>query len=150
MPDIELTSAELTRPIIGIENRTPQEVFDIMCDRVRHSLAATRTSEAAEPVAWRPTYAQIIDLVEACRVRRDKSGESSRMMSKWISEGLNSLYAAPHPSPVSEEVTEAAFAVLEADKQFRASMSPSVERDPVTLACDRLAAALASLRSPKP
>lgn len=39
MPDIELTSAELTRPIIGIENRTPQEVFDIMCNRVRHSLA---------------------------------------------------------------------------------------------------------------
>lgn len=39
MPDTTLTSAELTRPIIGIENRTPQEVFDIMCDRVRRSLA---------------------------------------------------------------------------------------------------------------
>ena len=26
-------ASELTRPIIGIENRTAQEVFDIMCDR---------------------------------------------------------------------------------------------------------------------
>lgn len=26
---------ELTRPIIGIEHRTAQEVFDIMCDRIR-------------------------------------------------------------------------------------------------------------------
>jgi hypothetical protein len=28
-------ATDLTRPIIGIENRTPQEVFDIMCDRIR-------------------------------------------------------------------------------------------------------------------
>lgn len=27
--------ANLTRPIIGIENRTAQEAFDIMCDRIR-------------------------------------------------------------------------------------------------------------------
>jgi len=28
---------EVTRPIIGIENRTAQEVFEIMCDRFRTS-----------------------------------------------------------------------------------------------------------------
>ena len=28
---------EATRPIIGIKNRTPQEVFDIMVDRMRRS-----------------------------------------------------------------------------------------------------------------
>ncbi|MGB3833752.1 MAG: hypothetical protein WA975_18025 [Mesorhizobium sp.] len=28
---------DLTRPIIGIENRTAQEVFDIMCDRFRRA-----------------------------------------------------------------------------------------------------------------
>lgn len=28
----------LTRPIIGIENRTPLEVFDIMADRIRAAL----------------------------------------------------------------------------------------------------------------
>lgn len=27
---------DLLRPIAGIENRTAQEVFDIMCDRFRH------------------------------------------------------------------------------------------------------------------
>lgn len=27
-------TAETTRPIVGIENRTAQEVFDIMCDRI--------------------------------------------------------------------------------------------------------------------
>jgi hypothetical protein len=26
--------ADLTRPIVGIENRTAQEVFDIMCSRI--------------------------------------------------------------------------------------------------------------------
>lgn len=35
----------LTRPIVGIENRTAQEVFDIMCDRFR--LAALPASDHA-------------------------------------------------------------------------------------------------------
>lgn len=28
---------DATRPIIGIENRTAQEVFDMMCDRIRYA-----------------------------------------------------------------------------------------------------------------
>lgn len=36
-------AADLTRPIIGINNRTPLEVFDIMCDRF------TRAMQAAMP-----------------------------------------------------------------------------------------------------
>lgn len=39
---------ELTRPIIGIENRTAQEVFDIMADRIRAAKAG-----GVEAVAWR-------------------------------------------------------------------------------------------------
>lgn len=35
--------SDLTRPIIGIENRTAQEVFDIMCDRLRAAEAPSRT-----------------------------------------------------------------------------------------------------------
>lgn len=31
----------LTRPIIGIENRTADEVFDIMADRIRAALSAS-------------------------------------------------------------------------------------------------------------
>ncbi len=33
-----LNAERLTRPIIGIENRTPLEVFDIMADRIRSAL----------------------------------------------------------------------------------------------------------------
>lgn len=44
---------DLTRPIIGIENRTAQEVFDIMSDRIR---GAERTrlalGEGAKAVGW--------------------------------------------------------------------------------------------------
>ena len=37
-PDISALVEALTRPIIGIENRTAQEVFDIMAHRIRLSL----------------------------------------------------------------------------------------------------------------
>lgn len=47
--------ARLTRPVIGLENRTPLEVFDIMCDRIR---LASLTGEG-EPVAWR--YRFVVD-----------------------------------------------------------------------------------------
>jgi len=38
--------SELTRPIIGIENRTPQEVFDIMVDRFRAAERSGPTDSA--------------------------------------------------------------------------------------------------------
>ncbi|WPE22439.1 hypothetical protein [Shinella zoogloeoides] len=40
----------LTRPIVGIEHRTAQEVFDIMADRIR--LAATRSTSATSAKTW--------------------------------------------------------------------------------------------------
>lgn len=46
-----MTTGDLTRPIVGIENRTAVEVFDIMCDRFRRAHA--RAAGEAEPVAWR-------------------------------------------------------------------------------------------------
>lgn len=42
----------LTRPIVGIENRTAQEVFDIMADRIR--LAATRSASATSTSGTSP------------------------------------------------------------------------------------------------
>jgi hypothetical protein len=50
--DPNALEAALTRPIIGIENRTPQEAFDIMADRFR-SFLASLPQQTAEPVAWR-------------------------------------------------------------------------------------------------
>jgi NTP pyrophosphatase (non-canonical NTP hydrolase) len=50
----------LTRPIMGIENRTPLEVFDIMVDRIKHAQAPAtpltfqelRTANAARQLEW--------------------------------------------------------------------------------------------------
>lgn len=40
---------EMVRPIIGIENRTAQEAFDIMCDRILSRLTrSVRTSDLTE------------------------------------------------------------------------------------------------------
>lgn len=50
----------LTRPIIGIENRTAQEVFDIMCDRIVRRLAAEQT-RASTPAVDREAVARVND-----------------------------------------------------------------------------------------
>jgi hypothetical protein len=42
-------TSPLIRPIIGIENRTAQEVFDIMCDRIA---ASAHMPGSQKPVAW--------------------------------------------------------------------------------------------------
>lgn len=42
---------ELTRPIVGIENRTAQEVFDIMCDRIRLSALPAGVVKP-KPLEW--------------------------------------------------------------------------------------------------
>ena len=59
--------SEMTRPIIGIENRTAQEVFDIMCDRFKIALSA------AEPVAWQPRYKQ--EVIDHLRTVSDNVSE---------------------------------------------------------------------------
>lgn len=53
----ETTDLEvLTRPIIGIENRTAQEVFGIMCDRVRsYALPTSGAAGAIEDVSPHPS-----------------------------------------------------------------------------------------------
>lgn len=38
----------LTRPIVGLENRTPQEVFDIMADRIRYALSSEAAAAAQD------------------------------------------------------------------------------------------------------
>jgi len=43
---------KLTRPIIGIENRTAQEVFDMMCDRIRRT-PAPEGEVVGDPVLWK-------------------------------------------------------------------------------------------------
>lgn len=47
---MNIVSNELTRPIVGIENRTAQEVFDIMCDRFRLSALSPRVVSDEPPL----------------------------------------------------------------------------------------------------
>ncbi len=44
-PDISELVERLTRPIIGIHNRTPEEVFDIMVDRITGALSSSQERE---------------------------------------------------------------------------------------------------------
>lgn len=56
----------LTRPIIGIENRSPREVFDIMADRIRSALAApvpNGVPEGLKLVPIEPTEKMILAAV---------------------------------------------------------------------------------------
>lgn len=50
-PTNDATADGLTRPIIGIENRTAQEAFDIMADRIRSRLAALASAPAGSAFA---------------------------------------------------------------------------------------------------
>lgn len=50
LPKEVIEAAYLTRPIVGIENRTAQEVFDIMCDRFR--IAPPAPAVAIKPLEW--------------------------------------------------------------------------------------------------
>lgn len=52
-PPMNSVTEGVARPIIGIENRTAQEVFDIMCDRIK---SARRSASTQAPVAWTNAY----------------------------------------------------------------------------------------------
>lgn len=74
-------SDELLRPIIGIEHRTAQEVFDIMCSRIRLNspISAALASLTAERDRLRGALAdaldEIVDLVEADIGREVRNGD---------------------------------------------------------------------------
>lgn len=88
---------DITRPIIGLENRTPLEVFDIMVDRIRGSRATP--APAGEGMVKR-----LLDDLEALephlleQVRHSEPGLKMRAM----------LSAAPSQSPVMLEIAAAA------------------------------------------
>lgn len=63
----------LTRPIIGIENRTAREVFDIMSDRIRSALspAATPVSEAEPDSIKAAQITMGLGLVDVTRIEHE-------------------------------------------------------------------------------
>lgn len=104
---------DLTRPIIGIENRTAQEVFDIMCDRMKHSTppVADDVSESGEfvLVPREPTEAMIDAARHFLEPATERIGRAA-----WNAY----LYASPSPQHIGdaggvEEVIKAAEAYNE-------------------------------------
>lgn len=72
-----MTTGDLTRPIVGIENRTAAEVFDIMCDRIRRA----RPAPAQEPVA----VPAGIDPERACRAAEAANHRFGQWMpQRWL------------------------------------------------------------------
>lgn len=59
---------ELTRPIIGIENRTAREVFDIMCDRISATAALEAALSAIPASAGEECPCTLIEQDESCPV----------------------------------------------------------------------------------
>jgi hypothetical protein len=52
-------------------------------------LYASPPSSPVAPEGVRVSYAKIIEIVNDCSERMKRSGESHRMLAKWVSEGIN-------------------------------------------------------------
>lgn len=95
--------SEMTRPIVGIENRTAQEVFDIMCDRFKIALSAAEPwpfehqnyncpcihpSQCDESCVKKP--APSVAVKTPCEVASQHIPEARvSLLSKAIRQGLN-------------------------------------------------------------
>lgn len=55
-----MDSADLTRPIVGIENRTAREVFDIMSDRIKNSTSRSQPAGVRVKVTDQMIYAAMM------------------------------------------------------------------------------------------
>ncbi len=78
---------ELTRPIVGIENRTAQEVFDIMAARIRRSALSPGSTGETEV-----TEAMVEAGHETARAWTDRYMDGSEFVN-W-QQGLPDIYRA--------------------------------------------------------
>ena len=81
---------QMMRPIIGIEYRTAQEAFDIMCERFRSSAAAIEARDAE--------IARLREVVRDLVAYEDHDAEESNGLSLWlalISDARAALASGP-------------------------------------------------------
>ena len=101
-------SKDVFRPIIGIESRTAQEVFDIMCDRFRAAISLP----AQEPVAWRTEYRDVYrgnDTGWHYRYSEAKPNPTP-LVNGCGHKNVTLLYASPQPEAViTDETVERAL-----------------------------------------
>ena len=100
---------ELLRPIVGVENRTAQEVFDIMCDRI-----AAWNRRTAQP-AVKALLETLETTAQRLKNAEWEDGASSDHVRRVLREGADvcnaaiaALVSAPaDPAPAPADVVEA-------------------------------------------
>lgn len=100
--------SELTRPIIGIENRTAQEVFDIMADRIRSCLLDKPEAVEGEPFAWYTVDKHGCDYMS-------RNEHNLRNIAADVHGEVTPLYKQP---PAGAEVIERLCKALEAAETY--------------------------------
>jgi len=85
-------TADLTRPIVGIENRTAAEVFDIMCNRIRRAPCPSAGGQD-------DIEASKSDLCEDVRRATDYGVETSKIALQWRRERDEARAALPARAP---------------------------------------------------
>lgn len=84
----------LLRPIIGIQHRTGQEAFDIMCDRIRYAHPAEEAGRAWMPIETAPKTSRAIlvwvpenQCIYAASWREHQSPPSPTYPGGWVAFG---------------------------------------------------------------
>ena len=106
-----IEAADLTRPIIGIENRTAQEVFDIMCDRIK--LAPPAPAGRGDGPITKEDLADALDCFWNAAIGEAHTRQAGMDVASILAEGINAvsirlkeraamLAAAPEPPANSQ------------------------------------------------
>ncbi|MGN7959178.1 DUF551 domain-containing protein [Agrobacterium radiobacter] len=97
--------SELSRPIVGIENRTAQEVFDIMCDRFRAELG----NEEAPRYTTRRLHEEIRKAEERGRQHEREAALSAAEPRGYLvhdKDNPNGRYFKQKPSISDDDMSE--------------------------------------------
>ena len=120
---------ELLRPIVGVENRTAQEVFDIMCDRI-----AAWNRRTAQP-AVKALLETLETTAQRLKNAEWEDGASSDHVRRVLREGADvcnaaiaALVSAPaDPAPAPADVVEALREAIEFAEQDFQALTPAGE-----------------------
>jgi len=82
-------TVNVLRPIVGIENRTAQEVFDIMSDRIRASLAAAPKADGMDAY----TSDDMLNLISDEQARHLASSTDVSLVRARLKDILNAQLA---------------------------------------------------------
>ena len=97
MPRVEYVQVRCEKCRIETEPSQPDCDEDVAISAWNQRAEAALSTDA-EPVAYRPSYQQIKDAVQANINRMHDAGESHLMMARWLSSDLDKLYP-PQTAP---------------------------------------------------